>query len=82
MTDTKNETGISRALRDVAQFSEKNVAVLPEKPGMELIKYLAQVTSLDADLIARLYDLFISHARVDKYTEGTLSGHIGFAEDK
>lgn len=79
--DNSDGSLFTRALKTVETFSEKNVAVLPETPSVELLSYLAAVTGQDAQMIARLYEVIINAARLDKYTQDTLSGQIGFAED-
>jgi hypothetical protein len=72
---------ITRALKTVETFSEKDVAVLPEKASRDLVSYLASVTGEDSDKIRRLYNLIIAMGRMDKYTEGLFTGDVGFAEE-
>jgi hypothetical protein len=72
----------ARALRRVEEFSEKHVAVLPEKPGAELLTYLSLMTGEDAQKIARLYDWIIATARLDTVREAAPSALVGFAEEK
>lgn len=79
--DQKETSLFARAMAEVERFSEKNVAILPEKPCKEMLSHLAAVTGEDVDKLRRLYDLFIASARLDKYTSETLSGQIGFAEE-
>lgn len=70
-----------RALAQVENFSETDVAVLPAKPGAEMLAYIAQLTGEDADKLARLYAYFISVGRLDGYSQVPFSELGGFAED-
>ncbi len=70
-----------RALAEVEGFSETAVAVLPETPPLEMLRYVAQLTGEDADKLAKLYAYFVSLGRLDGYAQEPDSGLSGFAED-
>lgn len=80
MTD-RDSTPYRRALAQVEGFSEQAVAVLPEKPGTEMLRYIAQLTGEDEAKLARLYAYFISLGRLDGYAQEPGSELTGFAED-
>ncbi len=79
--EPRDNSPFARALAQVADFSEKEVAVLPENPGREMLHYAASVTGEDADKLARLYQVFISLARLDKFNQDLPSAASGFAEE-
>lgn len=69
-----------RALASVEKFSDKAVAVLPEKPDEEMLRYIAHVTGGDIDKLRRIYELMISVGRLDSFGSGSAPSG-GFAED-
>jgi hypothetical protein len=69
-----------RALAQVEAFSDKNVAVMPEKPGAEMLNYIAHVTGEDTDKLKRLYELFLATGRLDAFGKHEPVS-AGFAED-
>ncbi len=79
--DTRDTSPFSRALAQVEAFSEKAVAVMPEKPGKEMLAYVSQITGEDPEKLARLYQVFVSMGRLDKFEQEIPSGMAGFAED-
>jgi len=84
MSDSRSTRPLSpyrQALERVENFSEKQVAVLPEQPGAEMLRYVAQLTGEDADKLARLYAYFISLGRLDAYPEAPPGAAAGFAEE-
>lgn len=78
---TDPATPFARAFAAVEHFSEKSVAVLPERPSRDMIAHAAQITGEDADKLARLYQLFVSMGRLDKFSQELPSGTTGFAEE-
>jgi len=79
--DHREPTPFTRALAQVEAFSEKNVAVLPENPGKEMLAYVASITGEDAAKLGRLYEVFVAAARLDKFQQPVPSGMTGFAEE-
>lgn len=77
----KAGTPFQRALGAVGEFSEPHVAIVPEKPTVEMLSHIAAVTGEDADKLARLYQLFLIYGRLDKFQPGTMTGPSGFAEE-
>jgi hypothetical protein len=71
---------IERALAQVEAMSDKNIAVMPEKPGAEMLNYIAHVTGEDIDKLKRLYELFLATGRMDAFGKHE-SVTSGFAED-
>jgi hypothetical protein len=83
MPESDNDNSpFARALKTVESFSDCAVAVLPEMASGELVSYIAKATGEDPQKIARLYDMIINAARLDKYTQEMLSGTTGFAEEE
>ena len=74
-------TTFQRALDDVADFSEQSVAVMPENPGAELLRYVAKMTGEDTEKLARLYAYFIAAGRLDGYAQEEVLAVGGFAEE-
>jgi hypothetical protein len=70
-----------RALTSVEGFDHGAVAVMPEMPDAEMLRYTAQVTGLDQDLLRRLYQIFVNTSRLDKFSTSTLPPSAGFAEE-
>lgn len=71
---------IERALAQVENFSDKNIAVMPETPGTEMLNYIAHVTGEDKDKLRRLYELFLATGRLDAFGRHE-PVTAGFAED-
>jgi len=69
-----------RALKEVENFSEKAVAVMPEKPGEEMLRYIAHVTGEDLDKLRRIYELFLTVGRLDAFGKSAAPS-AGFAEE-
>lgn len=69
-----------RALSAVETFSDKNIAILPETPGIEMLNYIAHVTGEDVDKLRRLYELFLATGRLDAFGRHD-PVTAGFAED-
>ncbi len=80
-SEHKAGTPFQRALNAVSDFSEPHVAVLPEKPSVEMLDYIASLTNEDADKLARLYQLFLAYGRLDKFQPEITTGLAGFAEE-
>lgn len=71
-----------RALSQVEAFSDKAVAVMPEVPNTEMLRYVAHVTGEDTDKLKRIYELFVATGRLDSFDPGVIAGaSAGFAED-
>lgn len=69
-----------RALAQIDGFSDKNIALMPEIPGAEMLNYIAHVTGEDVDKLRRLYELFLATGRLDAFgRHEPVSG--GFAEE-
>jgi hypothetical protein len=75
-------TPFMRALNSVEKFSDGSVAVLPEMPSDEMLRYVAHVTNEDIDKLRRLYELFLTTGRLDQLGSQALPPSAGFAEDK
>lgn len=71
---------LARALAEVDRFSDKNIAVLPERPCEEMLKYIAHTTGEDVDKLRRLYELFLATGRLDSFGSNSLPPSAGFAE--
>lgn len=79
----KNQnTPFRRAINSVEKFSDKSIAVLPEMPSEEMLRYVAHVTNEDIDKLRRLYELFLTTGRLDQLGPSALPPSAGFAEDK
>ena len=79
MTDNTHSP-FERALASVAEFSDKNIAVMPETAGVEMLNYIAHVTGEDVDKLRRLYELFLATGRLDAFGRHDPVS-AGFAED-
>ena len=77
----RDTSPFARALAQVETFSEKEVAVLPEKPGKEMLAYVASMTGEDPAKLARLYEIFVAAGRLDKFRQPLATGTAGFAEE-
>ena len=80
MTD-RDLSPYQKALAQVDAFSETDVAVLPSKPSMEMMRYIASLTGEDPEKLARLYAYFVSVGRLDGYVQLPPSDVSGFAEE-
>ena len=69
-----------RALAQVENFSDKNIAIMPEIPGTEMLNYIAHVTGEDVDKLRRLYELFLATGRLDAFGRHEPVS-AGFAEE-
>jgi hypothetical protein len=79
--DIRDTSPFSRALAQVEAFSEKGVAVMPETASKELISYVSSITGEDAEKLARLYEIFLSAGRLDKFQQPLSTAVAGFAEE-
>jgi hypothetical protein len=76
-----NYTPFARALASVEEFSDKAVAVMPETPSEEMLRYVAHVTGEDIEKLYRLYQMFLTTGRLDQLGSACLLPSAGFAED-
>lgn len=77
----KKSTPFTRALTSVENFSDKAVAVMPETPAEEMLRYVAYVTGEDMDKLRRLYEIFLMTGRLDQFSNAALPPSAGFAEE-
>lgn len=70
-----------RALASVEGFSSQAVAVMPESPTAEMLRYIAHVTGEDEEKLQRLYQMFITTGRLDQLGSTGLPPVAGFAEE-
>lgn len=71
---------LQRALTVVEGFSDRAVAVLPEAPSEEMLRYVAHVTGDDPERLRRIYQLFLETGRLDAFQRPGAPA-AGFAED-
>mgnify|MGYP000977473121 FL=1 len=57
------------------------MAILPETPSQEMLRYVAHVTGEDVDKLRRLYEMFLATGRLDELGKSGLPPSAGFAEE-